>query len=64
MRELKGFERVALASGESAIVEFVLTAGDMAFCREDMSYVQEPGDFKVWVGDSSDATLEGNFTVK
>ena len=63
VRELKGFERVALASGESAIVEYVLTAGDMAFCREDMSYAQEPGDFKVWVGDSSDATLEGNFTV-
>ena len=64
VRELKGFERIALDSGESAIVEFVLTAGDMAFCREDMSFAQEPGDFKVWVGDSSDASLEGNFTVR
>ena len=63
VRELKGFERVALASGESAIVEFVLTAEDMAFCREDMRFAQEPGDFKVWVGDCSDATLEGHFTV-
>ena len=64
VRELKGFERIALASGESAIIEFVLTAGDMAFCREDMKFAQEPGEFKVWVGDSSDASLEGNFTVK
>ena len=64
VRELKGFERVALSPGESAMVEFVLTAEDMAFCREDMSFAQEPGDFKVWVGDSSDASLEGNFTVK
>lgn len=64
VRELKGFERVALAPGESATVEFTLTAEDMAFCREDMQYAQEPGDFKVWVGDSSDASLEGSFTVK
>ena len=63
VRELKGFERIALASGESAIVEFVLTAEDMAFCREDMEFAQEPGDFKVWVGDSSDASLEGSFTI-
>ena len=64
VRELKGFERIALAPGESAMVEFVLTAEDMAFCREDMKFAQEPGDFKVWVGDSSDAPLEGSFTVK
>ena len=64
VRELKGFERVELASGESVTVEFVLTAEDMAFCREDMKFAQEPGDFKVWVGDSSDATLEGDFTVR
>ena len=64
VRELKGFERVALASGQSATVEFTLTAEDMAFCREDMQYAQEPGDFKVWVGDSSNASLEGCFTVK
>ena len=64
VRELKGFERIALAPGESATVEFELTAEDMAFCREDMHFAQEPGDFKVWVGDSSDATLEGSFTVK
>ena len=64
VRELKGFDRLELKAGESAIVEFVLTAQDMAFCRENMEYAQEPGDFKVWVGDSSDATLEGDFTVR
>ena len=64
VRELKGFERVSLTPGESSVVEFVLTAEDMAFCREDMNYAQEPGDFKVWVGNSSDASLEGGFTVK
>lgn len=63
VRELKGFKRIELKSGESAELEFVLTAEDMAFCREDMKFAQEPGDFKVWVGQDSDATLEAQFTV-
>ena len=63
VRELKGFERIELKSGESAELEFVLTAEDMAFCRKDMKFAQEPGDFKVWVGENSDAALEVDFTV-
>ena len=64
VRELKGFERVELAAGESRELEFVITPDDMAFCREDMQFAQESGEFKVWVGDSSDATLEGGFVVR
>jgi hypothetical protein len=29
-----------------------------------MQFAQEPGEFKVWIGDSSDATLEGGFVVR
>lgn len=64
VRELKGFRKVYLKAGESADLEFTLTPADMAFCREDMQFAQEAGDFKVWIGNSSDATLEGIFTVK
>lgn len=64
VRELKGFERVTLKPGESTEVEFVLTAGDMAFCREDMKFAQEPGEFGIWVGESSEAELSGSFVVK
>ena len=64
VRELKGFERVELAAGESRELEFVITPDDMAFCRADMQFAQESGEFKVWVGDSSDATLEGGFVVR
>ena len=63
VRELKGFERVFIKKGESAEVEFTLTPEDMAFCREDMQFAQESGEFKVWVGDSSDARLESGFVV-
>lgn len=64
VRELKGFKRVSLKAGESRILEFTLKAEDMAFCREDMKFAQEPGEFAVWVGDSSEASLEGKFNVR
>ena len=64
VRELKGFERVTLDPGASAEVEFTITAADMAFCREDMKFAQEPGEFGVWVGENSEAELEGKFIVK
>lgn len=64
VRELKGFEKVFLKAGESVVVEFVLKAEDMAFCREDMKYAQEPGEFAVWVGGDSNAELKGTFNVK
>lgn len=64
VRELKGFERVSLEPGASAEVVFTITADDMAFCREDMTFAQEPGEFGVWVGESCEADLEGHFIVR
>lgn len=64
VRELKGFEKIFLKKGESQSVEFALTPDDMSFCRKDMQFAQEPGEFKVWIGDSSDAALEGGFVVR
>lgn len=64
VRELKGFKRVELKAGESAELEFVLTPADLAFCREDMKFAPEPGDFMIWVGDDCNASLEGKFTIK
>jgi beta-glucosidase len=64
VRELKGFERVSLEPGASAEVLFTITAADMAFCREDMKFAQEPGEFGIWVGESCEAELEGKFIVK
>ena len=64
VRELKGFERVTLEPGSFADITFTVTAEDMAFCREDMKFDQEPGEFGVWVGNSSDADLEGKFIVR
>ncbi|MGI8771021.1 MAG: glycoside hydrolase family 3 N-terminal domain-containing protein [Acidobacteriaceae bacterium] len=63
VRELKGFQRVTLASGESKPVTFNLGFDDLAFYNVDLKRVVEPGTFDVWIGGSSQATDSGNFTV-
>jgi beta-glucosidase len=63
VRELKGFERVTLGPGEQKHVTFTLGFDDIAFYNVALKRVVEPGTFKVWVGGSSAAKDEGEFTV-
>lgn len=63
VRELKGFARVMLQPGESRRVEFVLGPEELSFYGRDGKRRVEPGDFKVWVGGDSGATLEAGFRV-
>ena len=53
VKQLKGFERVKLAPGESREVRFEITAETLSFYRQDMSFGPESGDFIVYVGPSS-----------
>ena len=53
VRELKAFERVELAAGESRTVELTLTEDDLSFYRRDMTYGSEPGEFRIYVGGDS-----------
>ncbi len=64
VRELKGFQKIELAAGEARDVHFQLTPHDLAFWRADMTFGPEPGDFDVFVGDASTATLTGQFTLE
>jgi beta-glucosidase len=64
VRELKGFQKVALAAGESRDVSFTLSPADLAFWRADKTWGPEAGDFDVFVGNDSDATLTGSFKLE
>jgi beta-glucosidase len=64
VRELKGFERVTLAPGESKHVEFPLGFNELSFYNAQSQRVVEPTTYKVWVGGSSLATAETSFEVK
>jgi beta-glucosidase len=61
VKMLRGFERLTLAPGESKRVTFNITDDDVSFHRADMTLGTEPGEFQVWVGGSSQATLVGSF---
>jgi len=64
VKELKGFERVALAVGETKRVAFRLTADDLAYTRSDMTWGSDPGEYTVWIGPNSQEGLEGSFTLE
>ncbi len=53
VKELKGFERVALDPGETKTVTFDITPDRLAFYDINMKYVVEPGEFDIMVGTSS-----------
>lgn len=54
VKELKGFERIALAPGETRTVTFSLDPAELGFFNNDLEYVVEPGDFEVMVGPDSE----------
>jgi beta-glucosidase len=53
MKELKGFQRVELAAGETKNVTITLDASQLAFYNRKMEFIVEPGEFDVMVGNSS-----------
>jgi beta-glucosidase len=53
VKELKGFERITLAPGETKTVSLEIAPEHLAFYDIDMKYVVEPGDFEIMVGNSS-----------
>jgi beta-glucosidase len=63
VRELRGFQRVALKAGESRTVRFTLRPTDLAMYDLDMRRVVEPGSYSLWAGGSSEASLAGRVTV-
>ena len=63
VRELKGFDRIAIPAGESRNISFTLTEDDLAYWHlapgislgADGAYTRsaEPGDFLLWIAPSS-----------
>ncbi len=63
VKELKGFQQIALQPGESKTIRFTVRAQDLGFHGLDLQYKVEPGAFKVWVGPNSAVGLEGGFSI-
>ena len=63
VRELKGFRRVFLKAGDRIRVEFVVSPKELGFYDRDMKFTVEPGEFKIYVGNSSEGGLVGDLIV-
>lgn len=53
VKELKGFQKVSLRPGETKTVTFDITPDVLAFYDVNMTYVVEPGEFLIMIGNSS-----------
>ncbi|TXF91303.1 beta-glucosidase [Neolewinella aurantiaca] len=53
VKELKGFEKILLAPGESKVVSFDLGPEQLEYLGPEMKWIVEPGDFDIMVGTSS-----------
>jgi beta-glucosidase len=66
-RQLKGFQKVTLRPGQSAVVSFTLDRHDLSYWNDSANgWVVPDGGFRVYVGDSSALSglpLRGGFTV-
>lgn len=63
VKELKGFRKIFLKAGEQKEVNFILTENELKFYNDKLEFVSEPGDFKVFVGNSSENVKESSFKL-
>ncbi len=63
VKELKGFNKIALKAGESKEVSFKITPELLKFYNEDLQFVCEPGDFDVMIGGNSRDVQTAHFTL-
>jgi len=64
VKELKGFEKIALKAGESKPVTFKITTELLKFYNSNLEQVTEPGAFTVMIGGNSRDLKTAGFTLK
>jgi beta-glucosidase len=64
VRELKGFQKVSLAPGESKTVEFTVGREQLSFWNIDNKFTVEPARVRVWVAPHSAAGEAVEFEIK
>jgi beta-glucosidase len=62
-RELKGFQRIDLAAGETRDVAFAISEEHLVFYRGDGTPCLSPGTYDLWVGEDSRASAHATFRV-
>lgn len=63
VKELKGFQKIALKKGETKTITFEISAEDLKFYNNELTYAAEAGDFEIFVGGNSDTELKQSFEL-
>jgi beta-glucosidase len=63
-RSLKGFSRIHLMPGETTVVSFAIPKSELAIWNTEHRWVIERGRYTIWVGGSSEATLQSGFDLQ
>lgn len=63
VKELKGFQKIFLKHGESQDVVFEIGVEDLKFYNNELEFVAEPGDFKLFIGTNSQDVKEVGFSL-
>lgn len=66
VKELKGFKKIHLKKGETKTVEFIITPENLKFYKAGKGFVNEEGEYELFVSGSSnhEFTHEFTFTAK
>ena len=60
IKELKDFKKVGLHPNEEKLVSFEIDRNDLEFYTKNKKWEIEPGEFTIWVSDSSIGGLKGS----
>jgi len=63
VKELRGVQQIFLKADESKTITFKITTDDLKFYNNDLKYIYEPGDFKIFIGTNSDDVKEASFIL-
>lgn len=63
VKELKGFQKVTLAGGETAQVQFEITEEMLKYCNSRLQWVADIGEFKVYIGSNAKAVQTAEFEL-
>ena len=63
VKELKNFQMISLKPGETKKMSFTINTGTLEFYSANNKWESEAGEFKVFIGGSSNTKLESSFTM-
>ncbi|MGJ8715646.1 MAG: beta-glucosidase BglX [Maribacter stanieri] len=64
VKELKDFQMISLKPGETKKVSFTVDAKTLEFYSANNTWESEEGDFKIFIGGSSNTVLESDFVLQ